>query len=181
MANIITVIRLILVPVFFALLVWPGLGAEKAAFFVFLTAALSDLCDGFIARKFSGVSEFGRLVDPFADRALIFAGLVGLYIHGAVPMWAMIALIARDGVMVTGYGIGIALKKPLVPVNLFGRATNFYLMASIVLFLFSIAFGESILFTWLFDLGVLLYVTSGIVYIVQETALLTRRVKEPAV
>jgi CDP-diacylglycerol--glycerol-3-phosphate 3-phosphatidyltransferase len=181
MANAITVIRLLLVPIIFGLLAWQNAGADKAAFFLFALAALSDLVDGQIARRYSGVTEFGRIVDPFADRALILAGLLGLLVHGAIPAWAFVALLCRDFVMVFGYCLGKALKKPLVPVNKFGRATNFYLMASIVILLFKVAFLESEIFTWFFDLGVILYITSGLVYIVLEIALLNNQRKEQTV
>ncbi len=178
MANVITCFRLTLIPIFFILLVWPGANAEPAAFFLFAVAALSDLLDGFVARRFSGVTEFGRLADPFADRALIFAGLIGLFIRGAIPAWALAALVGRDSVMVLGYAVGVYLKKPLVRVNQFGRVTNFYLMAAIVLLLFSVAYLHLPIYSWLFYIGVVLYVTSGLVYIGQEISLLTEAVEE---
>ena len=174
MANAITCFRLLLVPIFFVLLVWPAAGAEKAAFIVFAVAALSDLIDGYVARTVSGVSEFGRLADPFADRALIFAGIIGLFLKGAIPAWTLAALVGRDTVMVVGYALGIYLKKPLVRVNQFGRVTSFYLMATIVLLLFSVAFLQLPIYSWLFYLGVVLYLTSGLVYIVQEISLLNK-------
>ena len=180
MANVITCFRLTLIPVFFLLLVWPHASAEKAAFFVFGIAALSDLVDGYVARKISGVTEFGRLVDPFADRALILAGIIGLFAKGEIPTWALAALLGRDSVMVLGYALGVYLKKPLVKVNQFGRVTNFYLMAAIVLLLFSVAFLKLPIYSWLFYLGVVLYLTSGLVYIVQEISLLTGTVEETA-
>ncbi len=178
MANVITCFRLTLIPIFFVLLVWPGGHSEAAAFFLFAVAALSDLVDGYVARRFSGVTEFGRLADPFADRALIFAAIIGLFIKGAIPAWALAALAGRDAIMVLGYMLGIYLKKPLVRVNQFGRVTNFYLMAAIVLLLFSVAFLDLPVFSWLFYIGVVLYLTSGLVYIVQEVSLLTEAVEE---
>lgn len=178
MANVITVGRLILVPVFFALLVWPGLGGERAAFIVFAMAALSDLVDGPIARHISGVSVFGRRVDPIADRALIIAAIIGLYVHGSIPMWALFAVVGRDIVMGGGILVATALNKPVIPVTLYGKATNFFLMGTIVLMLFDVAFLAMPIYVWLFDLGVILYLTSGLLYIIQEVTLAYGSAKE---
>ena len=178
MANIITLGRLILVPVIFALLVWPGLGGEKAAFVLFAIAALSDLIDGPIARHISGVSTFGRRIDPIADRALIIAAVIGLYIHGSIPTWAMFAIIGRDIVMGGGVLVATAFGKPVIPVTIFGKATNFFLMGTIVLMLFDIAFLAMPIYVWLFDLSVILYLTSGLLYIIKELKLAYGPTKE---
>lgn len=171
MANIITFGRLVLVPVFLVLLIWPGLGGERAAFAVFAIAAVSDLIDGPIARHFSGVSVLGRRLDPVADRALIMAAIIGLYAHGSIPGWALFAVIGRDIVMGGGILVATAFKKPVIPVTLYGKATNFFLMGTIVLMLFDVAFLAIPIYVWLFNLGVVLYITSGFLYIIQELVL----------
>jgi CDP-diacylglycerol--glycerol-3-phosphate 3-phosphatidyltransferase len=178
MANALTIIRLILVPVFFGLLVWANPYANKVAFVVFGVAAITDLFDGFLARRFKQVSEFGRLLDPIADRALIIAAIIGLYLRHAIPTWALVALITRDGIMVLGYWLAQELNKPLVKVNQLGRVTNFYLMVTIFMLLFRQSFESWDIFLWAFYLGVVLYMASGIVYIIQETRLLNKQVKE---
>jgi CDP-diacylglycerol--glycerol-3-phosphate 3-phosphatidyltransferase len=144
--------------------------ARKGAFIVFAIAAISDLIDGPIARHFSGVTKIGRRLDPIADRALIIAAIIGLYIHGSIPTWAMFAVIGRDVVMGTGILVATALKKPVIPVTLYGKATNFFLMGAIVLMLFDVAFLAIPIYVWLFNLGVVLYLTSGLLYIIQEVS-----------
>jgi CDP-diacylglycerol--glycerol-3-phosphate 3-phosphatidyltransferase len=180
MANALTLFRLILVPVFFGLLVWSNPYAGKAAFVIFGLAAITDLFDGFIARRFNQVSEFGRLVDPVADRALIVTAIIGLYLRDVIPAWALAALLVRDGTMVLGYWLANELDKPLVKVNQLGRITNFYLMFTIFLLLFHLSFLSWAGFVWAFYLGVVLYLTSGLVYIVQEVTLLKKPAKEAA-
>lgn len=93
-------------------------------------------------------------------------------------MWSLVSLAVRDMTMMFGYWLGKELGKPLVPVNLFGRVTNFYLMGSIFMLLFQTAFVSWPIFIWLFYLGVILYLTSGLVYIVQEAQLLNKPAKE---
>lgn len=174
MANALTVFRLILVPVFLGLLVWSNPYADKAAFVVFGVAAITDLFDGYIARRFKQVTEFGRLIDPFADRLLIITAIIGLFMRNVIPLWALAALFARDGTMVLGYWMAKELNKPLTPVNQLGRVTNFYLMVTIFLLLFNLSFGPWVIFIWAFYLGVVLYMVSGLVYIVQEVSLLRK-------
>ncbi len=178
MANALTVFRLISVPVFFGLLAWSNPCADKAAFVIFGIAAGTDFLDGYIARRFKQVSEFGRLVDPLADRALIIAAIIGLYMRGVIPPWALAALLIRDGTMVLGYWLAKELDKPLVPVSQLGRVTNFYLMATIFLLLFHLSLFPWDFFLWAFYLGVVLYMVSGLVYIIQEAILLNRTAKE---
>ncbi len=178
MANTLTLFRLILVPVFLALLIWPGLDAARAALFVFLLASLTDFVDGYVARHMGRVTTFGKIIDPVADRMLIIAGVVGLFIHGDIPAWSVVLLLAREGTMFAGYGLAIKLRKPVVKINLFGRFTNFYLMGSITLLLFGRAFAPSLIYLWLFYLGVVLYVTSGLVYIIREVQLAFGPTKE---
>ncbi|MFA5867612.1 MAG: CDP-diacylglycerol--glycerol-3-phosphate 3-phosphatidyltransferase [Actinomycetota bacterium] len=178
MANTLTVFRLISVPVFFGLLAWSNPSADKVAFAVFGIAAITDLFDGYIARRFKQVTEFGRLVDPLADRALIVTAIVALFMRGVIPTWALAALLLRDGMMVLGYWLTKELNKPLVPVNQMGRVSNFYLMVTIFLLLFHLSFNPLLLFVWAFYLGVVLYMVSGLVYIIQEATLLNKTAKE---
>jgi CDP-diacylglycerol--glycerol-3-phosphate 3-phosphatidyltransferase len=178
MANALTVLRLILVPVFLGLLVWTNPYADKAALVVFGAAAVTDLLDGYVARRFKQITEFGRLVDPIADRALIITAILGLFIRDVIPVWALVALLARDGTMIFGYWLAKELDKPLVPVSQLGRVTNFYLMLAIFFLLFYLSLWPSAVFLWAFYLGVILYMASGLVYIVQEVSLLKNTAEE---
>ena len=97
--NVITLVRLVLVPVM-ALCVAGG--AYAAGAIVFLVAALSDLADGYIARRFGLVSRLGALLDPVADKLNMFVATVLLAWQGLVPLWLAAAIIGRDAVIVGG-------------------------------------------------------------------------------
>ena len=95
--NLITLIRLLLVPVFVVcLLVYEN---NVAAFFLFLLAACTDFVDGTIARSTGQVSKLGQLLDPLVDRVLIIAAVVSVYILGRVPLWIPVLLLLRDAVL----------------------------------------------------------------------------------
>lgn len=170
MANLVTIVRIALVPIFFFLLLGTK-GTELIAFFVFLAAALTDLLDGYIARRIGRVTRLGRMADPFADRLLIVGAIVALFFKGVIPLWAFAILIGRDLVMVAGYTLLRSTGRPLPRISLFGKITNFFLMAAIVLLVFQVAVVKVFFFEWLFYLGVLIYLLSGLMYIVQGAEL----------
>ena len=98
-ANALTVFRLLLVPVFVAALFHDG-GHNTTwriiAALVFAVASITDRLDGQIARKRGLVTEFGKLADPIADKALASAALIGLSILGDLPWWVTIVMVVRE-------------------------------------------------------------------------------------
>jgi cardiolipin synthase len=100
-ANIITVLRLILVPLFFTVLI-NGKNNELA-FILFAVAASTDWLDGQIARRTGTVTAIGKAIDPLVDRLLIASGVIGLYVVDRLPLWIPLLLVARD--LALGYGV----------------------------------------------------------------------------
>jgi len=97
-ANILTFLRLLLVPVFAVLLMrTPHTSTlAYAASAVFALAAATDFVDGFIARRYNLITNFGKIADPIADKALIGTGLVLLSAQGEVPVWVTALILARE-------------------------------------------------------------------------------------
>src|SRR5271168_832773 len=99
LANVLTLIRLVLVPVFL-LALFAGGGHETAsriiAFVVFAVAIITDRFDGALARNYGMVTEFGTMADPIADKTLIGAALIGLSMLGDLPWWVTLVILARD-------------------------------------------------------------------------------------
>lgn len=98
-ANALTVLRLLLVPVFGWLLLW-GDGHDTAtrwwAFVVFAIAMVTDRIDGDIARSRGLITDFGKVADPIADKALVTMALVGLSMIGDVPWWITVVILVRE-------------------------------------------------------------------------------------
>lgn len=97
--NVISFIRLCLVPVFFVLLFN---GFDLAATLLFAIAAGTDWVDGQIARRTHQVSRLGQLLDPAVDRILMISGVVGLFAVGRLPLWIIFIVIARDLLLLGG-------------------------------------------------------------------------------
>lgn len=95
-ANIVTMLRIALVPVFAWLHVMDSTASQMAAAAVFVIAALTDRVDGYLARSRGLVTDFGKIADPIADKALTMTALVLLSIDGTVPWWVTIVIIVRE-------------------------------------------------------------------------------------
>jgi len=125
-ANIITVLRLSLVPFCFAVLIS---GENNVlAFVLFATAASTDWLDGQIARRTGTVTELGKAIDPVVDRLLIASGLVGLYIEHRIPLWILALLLVRDVYLLAGawYLAQRGVRRP--PVIFIGKLTTALLL-----------------------------------------------------
>lgn len=94
--NTITTARIALVPVFLWLSYGDTSGAAVAAFVVFLVASLSDLVDGYLARRQGAISRIGEFLDPFADKLLVGAALFVLFDTRSFPLWVALLIAARE-------------------------------------------------------------------------------------
>lgn len=117
--NHITLLRLGLVPIFVLLLYQESKIAQWIAFVIFVVAAITDYVDGYLARKFGAVSDFGKLLDPLVDKVLILSALVMLVgrrdlIDGSqwVPAWLVIVILGRE-LWVTGLR-GLAASQGMI-------------------------------------------------------------------
>jgi cardiolipin synthase len=99
-ANVITVLRLILVPIFFAVLMTAE--NDVVSFVLFALAASTDWLDGQIARRTGTVTVIGKAIDPLVDRLLIAAGVLGLALIDRLPWWIVVVLVARDVLLLYG-------------------------------------------------------------------------------
>lgn len=101
-ANLITVLRLLIVPFFFAVLLRDTERSRLAAFALYALAASTDWIDGQIARRTHTVTQIGQIIDPLVDRLLLASGVVGLYVIGVLPLWVPVVLVARDAYLLYG-------------------------------------------------------------------------------
>jgi len=125
-ANIITVLRLILVPFFFSVLITGD--HDVLSFFLFALAASTDWVDGQIARRTGTVTELGKAIDPLVDRLLIAAGVLGLFLEGRLPGWIVLLLLARDVYLLSGAWILERARAGRLPVIYIGKLTTALLL-----------------------------------------------------
>jgi CDP-diacylglycerol---glycerol-3-phosphate 3-phosphatidyltransferase len=173
--NALTVLRLILVPVFLLALFAQG-GHDPMwrwiAWGVFAIAAVTDRFDGRIARKRGQVTDFGKIADPIADKALTGSALVGLSMLGDLPWWVTVVILAREiGVTLLRFAV---IRYGVMAASPGGKAKT--LVQVIAIGLYIIPLPDA--FTWLavgaMGLAVVLTVVTGFDYLVRAATLYSR-------
>ncbi|SDC18895.1 CDP-alcohol phosphatidyltransferase family protein [Actinokineospora iranica] len=182
--NLLSVLRLAGVPVFLYLLLGPR--ADGWAIAVLGFSGLTDWLDGKIARWLNQASRLGALLDPAADRLYTLATIVAFVLRDIVPWWVAAVLVGRD--LLVGACVLVLRRNGFAPpeVTYIGKAATFNLMYAFPLLL--LAQGGSAFATaarpvaYAFALwGVLLFLWSGLLYVVQTRAALLRRNQATAV
>nr|WP_072844273.1 CDP-diacylglycerol--glycerol-3-phosphate 3-phosphatidyltransferase [Rhodococcus tukisamuensis] len=171
-ANILTVLRILLVPVFLAaLFVDDGQSTtwRIIATVIFAVAAITDRIDGQLARKYGLVTDFGKLADPIADKALIGAALVGLSMLGELSWWVTGVIAARElGVTLLRFAV---LRHGVIPASRGGKAKTLVQSFAIGMYLLPLPDGWATASAVLMGLAVLLTVVTGLDYVIQSVRL----------
>ena len=131
--NVITLVRLLCIPLF----LWLLFGAHRQTAAAILLAVLgaTDWVDGFVARRYGQVSTFGKVLDPTADRILVGTAVISIMIYGAVPLWFGIATIAREVLVSAMVLLLAAMGAARIDVLWVGKAGTFGLMFAYPTFL----------------------------------------------
>ena len=130
--NVLTMLRLILIPVFIVLFFN---GSRKAALAVFIAASLTDMLDGFLARRLNQITDFGKLFDPLADKLMVLTAMVCQAVAGVFP-WVAVAIVAcKELYMVLG-GMFMLKRDVVVYSNIIGKAAQVCFIAALVLAFF---------------------------------------------
>ncbi len=128
--NALTIARFLLVPVFIVLLAKADGGRSWPAGIVFGIAGVTDQIDGWLARRWRVESEFGKYADPLADRLLIDAAVIMLWIAGRLPWPALVAIVARDSLLIGGARF-VMPRGYEFSVSMLGKAATWVLYAAV--------------------------------------------------
>lgn len=165
-ANLLTGIRFLLVPVFVvALFVEDGHQTfwRSTAFVVFAVAVITDHFDGALARAYGMVTEFGKLADPIADKLLIGSALIGLSLLGDLPWWITIVILVREvGITVLRLAV---LRHGVIPASRGGKLKTLVQAVAIGLFILPLSGAWLVVATWIMWLAVVLTVLTGMDYV----------------
>ena len=127
--NVISFLRIALIPVFVALIVDPH--TTSAGLVLFILVVATDWVDGAIARATGQVSELGKVLDPVADRLAIAAGLIALVVRDVFPLWAALLILVRDVAILAAGLVLLLRRRARIEVRYIGKVATFALMASI--------------------------------------------------
>ena len=132
--NKLTVLRIIMVPffVFFMLTDTGGAANKWIALVLFCIASLTDLLDGKIARKYNLVTNFGKFMDPLADKLLVSAALIALVSMGRIPAWVVIIIISREFI-ISGFRLVAADNRVVIAASYWGKFKTTFQMIMVCL------------------------------------------------
>lgn len=157
--NILTLCRFALIPVYVGVF---AAGYTKSAFLVLLFAGLTDVLDGYIARKRQLVTQLGSMLDPLADKMMMIAVILSLVFSQMIAWQAAAAMFLRDAGMIVGSAFFHFKGKQTVPANVLGKLTTVLYYVAILLIIFQLPYAH----VYLWFVIVVSLITS-IIYIVQ--------------
>ena len=172
--NKLTTLRVIMIPFFVFFLLWQN-GENRTfrmiALALFIIASLTDLLDGKIARKYNLVTNFGKFMDPLADKLLVCSALICLIELNALPAWMVIVIISRE-LIISGFRLIASDNGVVIAASYWGKFKTTFQMVSVVLLILDIpalAFVTTIC-VWI---ALLLTIVSLVDYIYKNHKILT--------
>ena len=138
--NKLTIIRVCLIPFFVAALLFDhgnNYTMRIVANVLFIVASLTDLFDGKIARKYNLVTNFGKFMDPLADKLLVCSALICLIELGQLPAWVVIIIISREFI-ISGFRLVSADNGVVIASSYWGKFKTTFQMAAVILMIFNI-------------------------------------------
>ena len=138
--NKLTTLRVFMIPFFVFFLLYQG--GENTTFrmislVLFIVASLTDLLDGKIARKYNLVTNFGKFMDPLADKLLVCSALICLIELGQLPAWMVIIIISREFI-ISGFRLVAADNGVVIAASYWGKFKTTFQMAAVILMIFNI-------------------------------------------
>jgi len=136
LANRITLVRISMVPFFIFFMAMDGFYMRLMALIVFAAASITDSIDGYVARKYGTITNFGKFIDPLADKLLVSAALISFVEikELSIPPWIVIIIISREFI-ITGLRSIAAAKNIIIPAAMAGKFKTFSQMTTIIVIL----------------------------------------------
>ena len=172
--NKLTVLRVIMIPFFVAALLYDG-GANQnmryLAAALFIIASLTDMLDGKIARKYNLVTNFGKFMDPLADKLLVCSALICMIELRELPAWMVIIIISREFI-ISGFRLVASDNGVVIAASYWGKFKTTFQMIGVVLLIFNIP-ALSMVTTIVIWIALALTVISLVDYVVKNAGVLT--------
>ena len=166
--NRLTILRIFLIPFFVFFMLSDC--SKWIALIIFVVASLTDMLDGKIARKYNLVTDFGKFMDPLADKLLVCSALICLVELKRIPAWIVIAIISREFI-ISGFRLVAAEKQIVIAANFWGKIKTVCQMFMVILMIANIR--ELMLITQIMMwLSLILTVVSLMTYMVQNKSVL---------
>lgn len=172
--NKLTILRMIMIPFFLVALMVPGIpGGKWIALALFCLASLTDMLDGKIARKYNLITDFGKFMDPLADKLLVCSAMIALIDLDRIPAWVVIVIIAREFI-ISGFRLVAADNGIVIAASYWGKFKTVSQMAMIIVLIADFGGVFDVIGTVLIWVSLVLTVVSLIDYIAKNVQVLTQ-------
>ena len=171
--NKLTILRVLMIPFFVLFMLWDITGAADKwiAAAIFIVASLTDMLDGKIARKYNLVTNFGKFMDPLADKLLVSAAMICLVEMGRLPAWVVIVIISREFI-ISGFRLIASDNGVVIAASYWGKFKTVFQMAMIIVLIFDFGGFFGIIEMVLIWISLILTVVSLVDYIVKNVGVL---------
>ena len=168
-----TILRVLMIPFFEVFMLWNITGAADKwiAALSFIVASLTDMLDGKIARKYNLVTNFGKFMDPLADKLLVGAAMICLVEMGKLPAWIVIIIISREFI-ISGFRLIASDNGVVIAASYWGKFKTVFQMAMIIVLIFDFGGFFGIIETALIWISLILTVVSLVDYIKKNIGVL---------
>lgn len=157
--NLITIARFFFIPLYFVLFFSDLALANLYAFLIIILAGLSDILDGYLARKNNQITDLGQLLDPLADKLMMLAVILSFVIDNRISWLAAGVFFFRDIAMIVASAFFHLKKYKILAANVLGKATTVFFYFAFVLLMFQLPYGQEVLWA-----AILFSFVSSIVY-----------------
>jgi CDP-diacylglycerol--glycerol-3-phosphate 3-phosphatidyltransferase len=137
--NKLTILRMILIPVFIIFMKLPIDGGRIIALVIFIAACLTDTADGYIARKYDLVTDFGKFMDPLADKLLVCAAMILLIDTGQLASWIVIVIISREFI-ISGFRLIAVDNGIVIAASIWGKIKTICQMVMLIALIWDLPF-----------------------------------------
>lgn len=139
--NALTVLRILLTFAFIVFLFISGVAAKSIALALFILASITDILDGYIAKRTCQITDFGKMMDPIADKILVLSAFTAFVEMNIIPAWMLIIIVARE-VTVTGWRLSAARRGTVMAAEMSGKHKTVWQMSVIFVILLYIILNE---------------------------------------
>ena len=167
--NKLTILRVLMIPFFVVFMLCDITGAADKwiAVALFVLASLTDFLDGYIARKYNLVSNFGKFMDPLADKLLVSAAMICLVEMGRLPAWVVILIISREFI-ISGFRLIASDNGIVIAASYWGKFKTVFQMAMIIVLICNLGGVFGMIETVLIWISLILTVVSLVDYVVKN-------------
>ena len=178
LANKLTVLRVVMIPFFVGFMLMDTSAGYLIALSVFCVASLTDLLDGKIARKYNMVTNFGKFMDPLADKLLVSAAMVCLVETGSLASWIVIVIISREFI-ISGFRLIASDNGVVIAARYWGKFKTVFQMSLIIMLILELAIEAGEIYYFIMNavvwIAVILTIVSLVDYLIKNKSVLSEK------